>query len=116
MSRAKPRTNSEDRINDALEIISNPYRRWIITYFISFERDSASLDHLVRLIKVMDRNTDAKSIEVQIHHSDLVKLDLAGIIDYDKRTKMIEYHGDPLIEDIISETGRYEDEFGEYFD
>lgn len=88
---------------DLHAILSSEDRRHVIRFFQDREERLATLDELVNFFVALDGGyDDPPQAKVVLHHSTLPKLADAGAIDYDYRTNVTRYHGDPRLEALVS--------------
>lgn len=68
--------------------------RSVLAYFEASDSQTASIDDLTEYIAARQSASDARTpaqLRVRLHHTDLPKLDDAGLIDYDPRTTTVRY-------------------------
>jgi len=101
-------------IESTLQVLSHEYRRWLLTYFYTYDRDAASLDTLVNVIEFLDSQTDRNSVKIQLAHNHLPKLKYNGIIEYEDEPDQVKYIGNEFVEDILDATLKHDSQISKY--
>ena len=96
-SRDTPTTRSKDGVFEAL---SDPNRRRILWYLYTAEEDVTSIPDLLDSL-VTDLEKRRGRIETLLYHAHLPMLAERGLIDYDRRSETIRYHGDAVAEEHL---------------
>lgn len=95
-----------EQTDEPLSTLANRNCRFVRSYFRGASEDSASIDDLAAAVTRRDA-ADRNRTAIQLHHSTLPKLEEAGIVEYDVRTKTVHYHASG------SELGNRSGEVGE---
>jgi hypothetical protein len=83
--------------DEVLRALAHPKRREAIRYCRALEADSVTADRLNR--EAFDG--DERSL-VELHHSHLPKLDDAGLLEYDGRTRTVRLDDPPpFVDEVI---------------
>lgn len=90
-------------LDTTLEVLASQSRRDVLRFFLETDTACASIEDVVEhLVTQKQRRTvsdlDHETVSVQFQHTDLPKLVDTGLIEYDKRSKMLRYHSDDRIE------------------
>lgn len=82
------------------ELLANEYRRALLRSLVRTDGNVARVPDLRDALKsrARDERTSPNALSIELHHHHLPKLEHAGIIEYDARSKMVRYRGDPLVE------------------
>ncbi|WP_226042438.1 hypothetical protein [Natrinema sp. DC36] len=80
----------------ALRVVADPCRRSILSQLIDGEETVITTDTLVDRINLENpppetTTTHADPLLIDVHHTHLLKLEEANLIEYDPRTKTIRY-------------------------
>lgn len=93
-------TTDTESTDELLIALADPERRAVVRYFQDSTRDWASVAELSAAIQP-DSNPLVDSVAVRLHHSTLPRLEAAGLVDYDPRTRAIAYRGHDGIEALL---------------
>ncbi|MFC7213181.1 hypothetical protein ACFQO4_03690 [Saliphagus sp. GCM10025334] len=95
------------RRDTLLLALANRHSRFVIEYFKDAPEDHATVDDIATAFARRD-HADETQVAIRLHHAALPKLDDAGLVDYDRRTKTVRYHGHSQLEQVaerFSESG-----------
>lgn len=87
-------TPSQDTV---FSLLGSEHRREVCRYLSSAPENVHKLSELAEAI-APQLDEDAKRFAVGLHHQHLPKLDRAGLLDYDPRSRTVRYRGQPCIE------------------
>lgn len=89
-----------------VHIVADADRRAIITYFMESQSNVAAFSEVVdwclREVVREESLPTRESVATELHHSQLPTLEAAGIIEYKEQRNLVRYHGDPLLEAVLS--------------
>lgn len=93
-------TFQPDRKDELLTILSEAKRRAILTYLRDVDDGVATARELVNEI---DRQNDGDSgvTSMELVHSDLPRLEEAGVIEFDRRSRTVRYQGATELERLL---------------
>ena len=90
-------------VDAACKLLSNRYRRLIISYLSTKETDVAEFDELGEYIREeLDAGTAADQVRISLLHIHLPKLADYGVIDYDHRSQVVRYQGESMLEELLA--------------
>lgn len=90
-------TTRPTELDELLTVLSNQYRRAVLSYFRETAEDVTSVGSLASEIRRREPD-DTDRIVVHLHHSALPQLDDVNALTYDERDGMVRYHGHPELE------------------
>lgn len=100
------RSIDADEIDEILTLLSNVRRRYVLSYFVKVEEDTASIDDIVSyVLDQLDESSESveKNIRITLAHKHIPKIDDYDIIEYNPQDQMIQYHGDKKLEHLVKE-------------
>lgn len=83
-------------IEDVFELLADEVRREVCLYFTSTPEAVLTVEDLLSVLG--DGRRDRDRLAIDLHHRHLPKLDAAGLIEYDARSKTARYWGQPTVE------------------
>lgn len=89
-----------DRKDELLTTLADARRRAILTYLQEAPRDVATVETLADELDTRDPGRDDVT-EVTLVHSDLPKLDAAGVIEFDQRSNTARYRANTHVERLL---------------
>lgn len=89
-----------DRKDELLTILADTKRRAILISLQELPGDVATVETLADELTTRDHGGD-EAVEVALVHSDLPKLDAAGILDFDKQDMTVRYQAVPEVEQLL---------------
>lgn len=96
---------STPMVDDVFALLSDWRRRSVCRYFARTESDSAGVATLAAAVAsdactddVDSAETSEDAIEQALVHEHLPRLDEAGVLDFDARSKSVYYWGSPTLE------------------
>lgn len=92
-----------DALDELLALLATKHCRPLLWYFQECSADVASVQQLSDEI-APEASTDPGRVSLILRHVTLPKLDDAHVIDYDPRTNMVRYYGDPDLETFLDVT------------
>ena len=112
--KTEQRGNRKDSLSTVFELLSDPRRRFVVSYLQDCRR--TKLDELADVVTGWEesRRGDAiatrekrEAVAVRLHHVDLPKLAAAGVLEYDYRLKLAEFVGlpGPMAEVLATASG-----------
>lgn len=85
-------------------MLANERRRLVLQYFKDASDHVARWDDLAAyIIKHSADESDEERVRIRLHHVDLPKLDEAGFIEYDPRSKAVRYQLRSSVEETVAE-------------
>lgn len=97
---ASQQTLHPDRKDELLTILADTRRRAILSYLQKSPGDVATVEMLADELDPRDHSGDDVT-EVALLHSDLPKLDAAGVIEFDQRSKTARYEANVHVERLL---------------
>lgn len=97
-----------DRLFTAL---ADAHRRYALRYLRNTSDGVATLTELIDYVANQTDTTkddERERIAVALYHKDLPKLEATGLIEYDARSKTVQYKGHSLIESWLDQTEAHE--------
>ncbi|WP_114579387.1 hypothetical protein [Saliphagus sp. LR7] len=102
--------------NVVLELVTDQCRRKVLHYLIAAGNQPVTLDELTDGIypgktppesgvqpSPLDSRYDSKEhLTLALQHSHLPKLEAAGVIEYDTRSRIVRYHSTPRLETLLA--------------
>ena len=90
----------------ALELLADVHRRAVVGYCRDEADTRISLERLVSgvicdLTEDFGEELNPVDVRTRLHHVHLPKLAEAGVVDYDPETNVVQYRGDPLVEELF---------------
>ena len=79
---------------DLFDVLSNPYRRYVLSYLQGVDDHVVELSELVEWVLTQEadgRTEQRDSVSIALHHVHLPKLAEYGLIEYDARSNTIRY-------------------------
>lgn len=109
----RERPVSPDRI---LSVVGNEHRRAILNSLTRASEKTLEYDALVDRVadRIGDEDTEGVSdehrqrVRIALHHTHLPKLEEAGIIDYEAKTRHIKFVGGELEQDLLTLVGSHD--------
>lgn len=89
-----------DQKDELVTILADARRRAILTYLQEPSEDVATVETLADELDARDHGRD-DATEVVLVHSDLPKLDAAGVIEFDRRSNTARYRTNPHVERLL---------------
>lgn len=93
---------------DTLDVLSKRRRRYVVRYLRDVEDGVASLEATADRLAAWERAVEDDVPEdhrtrllARLHHADLPRLEEAGLLEYEPRSRTIRYHGDDALEDVL---------------
>jgi len=87
-------TPSQDTV---FELLAKEQRRHLCQYLSGTDERILSLTEIAEAVAPRVESSEER-LAVTLHHQHLPKLDGAGMVDYDSRSKTVRYRGQPSIE------------------
>jgi hypothetical protein len=78
-------------------LLADEHRREVCLFLSSATETVHKLSALAEAV-APDVDQDARRLAIGLHHQHLPKLDRAGLLDYDPRSRTVRYRGQPCIE------------------
>ena len=94
--------NRADPTDAALRILADEQRRHVVASLSATSDGVSSLSELVEY--AVTRATDERDPEeatIHLHHVTLPKLEDAGLLEYDSRSRAVRYYRNPLVEHLL---------------
>lgn len=98
---ASQQTLHPDRKDELLTVLADARRRAILDYFSGSPDDAATVETLTDELQGRD-HLDGDPTAVGLVHSDLPKMDAAGVVDFDHRTRIVRYRADSRVERLLT--------------
>lgn len=89
----------DHRREELSSALANRYCRYVLSFCTESSDAVASVADLSAAIARTNDRPDTTTVAIQLHHSDLPRLDDVGVVDYDARSKTVRYRGHPQLED-----------------
>lgn len=89
-----------DRKDELLTILADARRRAILSSLQELPGDMVSVELLGDELTTRNHGGD-EAVKVALVHSDLPKLDAAGILDFDKQDMTVRYQAVPEVEQLL---------------
>lgn len=96
-----------ERVDELHATLANPYCRTILAHFADASENVTTVEALSTVVTDSDVR-DVDGVMIELHHAALPKLDAAGVVDYDARSKTVRYRGHPALQDETSGSAEYE--------
>lgn len=93
-------TFQPDRKDELLTILSEAKRRAILTYLRDVDDGVATVQELSNGIDKQEHG-GSKVTPVELVHSDLPRLEEAGVIEFDQRSRTVRYQGSTELEQLL---------------
>jgi hypothetical protein len=93
-------------------LFSHRYRRWLIFYMVKFDKQTIPVTTAVNLVTHLDPTISREAAYQILIHSHLRRLDLAGVIDFDRGGERITFREHPLIEQLARDAMEWDAVFG----
>lgn len=85
-----------------LEALADEQRRYVVAYLSDASGEVAPVSELACYVKKRCSEThDREQVEPALHYNGLPKLEEAGILEYDARSKTGRYHPDSKVEGLL---------------
>lgn len=91
-----------ERLDSLFLLLADEYRRHILRYFVTRDTTTATVAELIEYAH--ERSRDERSEErlaSQFHHVTLPKLAEHYVIEFDRRSETVRYHGPPAVAEIL---------------
>lgn len=90
-------------LSDACQLLSNRYRREVLSYLRTKETDVAELDELVEYLdEETDEATASGQVRLSLLHKHIPKLAESGVIEYDHRSADVRYRDGTNLEALLA--------------
>lgn len=106
-------TESKLSIQAALEILSHPYRREILSIYITGDQSSIAIEELIE--ELQQRHAERghlhdsrEAVTANLYHNHLPKLADCGVLEYDDRGRDIRYNETQILEDLCETIEKYQ--------
>ena len=86
--------------DDLLTLLADADRRRILTYLRDADDGVATVSDLGSVIDERDRS-GSESTRIKLVHSDLPKLEDAGVVEFDQRSETVRYQACPRVEKLL---------------
>lgn len=87
--------------DELLTILADDRRRAILTFFRDADDVVATVQELATHIDRQDHD-DPGATPIQLVHSDLPRLEEAGVVEFDQRSKAVRYLGSTELERLLA--------------
>ena len=87
------------RLSTLLNVLGAERRRSALRFLKASEHTTH--EQLVNHLSHLATRTDADTIRILIHHTDLPKMEDAGLVDYNQETGIIKYQGSAALEGLL---------------
>jgi hypothetical protein len=89
-------------LDRAFGLLASRRRRLVIAKLRSLPNGVASVEDLADHLLVRNPDADGRDRTlIALQHRTLPRLDGAGVIDFDRRTDTVRYHGNELVEELL---------------
>ena len=90
-------------IDERFDALARTDRRAVIRFFRDESTEEVTLDALVTgIVDGSYWETNKSDARLRLHHFTLPKLAETRILDYDPRSKTVEYRGQPAVEQLLA--------------
>lgn len=89
-----------EEVDELLTLLASKYCRPLLWYFQECSEDVASVQEIADEI-APEAYSSPKRVSLVLRHVTLPQLDDARVIDYDPRTNMVRYYGNPDLEGFL---------------
>ncbi|QLD90315.1 hypothetical protein HWV07_15235 [Natronomonas salina] len=93
-------TFQADRKDELLTILSEAKRRAILTHLQDADDGVATVQELANEID-LQKDGDSGVTPVELVHSDLPRLEDAGVVEFDQRSRTVRYQGSTELERLL---------------
>lgn len=92
----------ETSISTALRLLAAEPRRYAVAYLSDAPDGVASLSELADYVALhADDVVDSREAATALHHVDVPKLEAAGVVEYDTRSRTVRYYPDSGLETVL---------------
>ncbi|MFC7081107.1 DUF7344 domain-containing protein [Halorussus caseinilyticus] len=98
------RTTTGTDLDQLFEVLADGYRRRVLAYLDDTDDGIAAFSELVEHVaddSDGESTDDHERIAVNLHHNHLPKLEDANVVEYDPRSEVVRYRGDPFVADWV---------------
>lgn len=102
-STAPTATTDPPNLDRVFDLLAHRYRRWLVSYMVKCEKQTIPMTTAVNVITHFDPLTTRETAYQVLAHNHLRRLDLAGVIEYDREGGRITLVDNPLITQLTQD-------------
>jgi len=93
-----------EELDRVFRVLANQECRLVLSYFRKYSTEQATVSDLVEFILKKNRiERNSEQVETTLYHSTLPRMAEVEVIDYDVRSKSIQYHGHWALEPWLNQ-------------
>ncbi len=101
-----PVASVHEHLDELLDLLADSRCRHILSYLHETSVDAVELTDLVAAVVARESDLDNgndhyEAVAIDAHHTYLPKLEAAGLLEYDARSRTIRFYGHPLLEEFL---------------
>jgi hypothetical protein len=95
--------NVDDRaLNRAFDLLASQRRRYVLAELQSTADGVASVERLADSLLAHESDSDDRDqVLVALYHQTLPRLDDSNVVDFDRRTDTVRYHGHKVVDELL---------------
>ena len=91
-------------LDTVFELLRDRERRSVVAHLLEENGQTATVPELAnRCRQEAEGSASTDSVVMRLHHTHLPKLEGAGVVEYDPRSKTVRYRGDALLETFLGQ-------------
>lgn len=92
---------SGDRVDEHFVLLSDRLRRDAVRYLIPRTGEWVDRERLADALSGRRTGRNRRSVDLQLHHVHLPRLEDGGVVDYDRDAGLVRYSGDERLERLL---------------
>lgn len=108
-----PIESVHEDLDRLFDLLAEPRRRRVLTYLSETAADAVALTDLIAAVVAREPDPEGEIdhyevVAIDVYHTHLPKLEAAGLLEYDARSRTVRYYGHPKLEEFLALANEYD--------